>query len=174
MDVDEQRLLNEPPAEYVTRLAALKARALWDRLGPSERLPVLGADTTVTFCGECYGKPRDQSDGIAMLRQLSGRTHQVMTAVALCFARDEHTVCDVRLSVSQVTFGNLTEADCLAYWQSGEPRDKAGGYAVQGLAASFITRIEGSYSAIMGLPLAETAELLRAIGWSLQERTSDG
>lgn len=174
MDLDERQLADESPTAYVTRLAALKARSLWERLTPAERLPVLGADTTVTLDGRCLGKPRDQAEGVAMLQQLSGRTHHVLTGVALCFARGDSTVCEVRRSMSQVTFGALSAADCLAYWQTGEPRDKAGGYAVQGLAASFITRIEGSYSAIMGLPLAETAELLKAIGWSLQERTSDG
>lgn len=104
-----------------------------------------------------------------MLQRLSGVTHRVFTAVALCHAgQTSH-----RLSVSEVTFKTLSAEECNAYWNSGEPADKAGGYAVQGLAAAFITRIDGSFSGVMGLPLAETAELLQRVGWSLSN-AADG
>jgi septum formation protein len=164
VDLDESRLGSEKPADYVSRLAAAKARALWERLAPAERLPVLGSDTTVALGEEIFGKPHDQDEGIAMLQRLSGRTHQVFTAVALYSSQG----CDLRLSISDVTFGTLSAEECAAYWASGEPRGKAGGYAVQGRAAVFIKHIAGSYSGIMGLPLAETAELLKkAVGYRL-------
>jgi len=159
VDLDESRAGNETPAEYVSRLAAAKAQALWERLPAAERLPVLGADTTVALSDEIFGKPTDREDCVAILMRLSGRTHRVFTAVALRVA----TSCDVRLSTSEVTFGMLTPEQCATYWESGEPRGKAGAYAVQGLAAAFITRIAGSYSGIMGLPLFETAQLLKPV-----------
>lgn len=159
VDVDEQVLPGEPPGQYVTRLAIAKAEALWSRLNDDERHPVLGADTTVALGNEVLGKPADQADAAQMLRRLSGRTHQVYTAVALRYARG----CDSRLSVSDVTLRALDEAEIRDYWYSGEPADKAGGYAVQGAAALFIERIAGSYSGIVGLPLFETGELLRMI-----------
>jgi septum formation protein len=162
-EIDERLLPNETPQDYVTRLARTKAQVLWGALAPAERLPVLGADTTVTADGDILGKPRDRVDGIGMLSRLSGKTHQVFTAVALC--HDSHHA--VRLSRSEVTFRSLSNEEIAAYWDSGEPADKAGGYGVQGLAAIFIERISGSYSGIMGLPLFETAELLRLIGWRL-------
>jgi septum formation protein len=129
--------------------------------GPrSEALPVLAADTTVVLDDIIYGKPRDRSDGIAMLGELSGRTHEVLTAVALA---DERGVA-LRLSASAVRFRKLTLEECAAYWETGEPSDKAGGYAIQGFGAVFIESLNGSYSGVMGLPLFETAELLRAAG----------
>lgn len=164
VDLDERRLSGEPPTAYVDRLARAKATALWNRLPLEGRPPVLGADTTVALGEEIFGKPLDRDDGLRMLRRLSGRTHQVLTAVALHSDRG----CDARLSTSDVTFGMLSDAECAAYWNTGEPLDKAGGYAVQGSAAAFIVHISGSYSGIMGLPLAETAELLRkCLGWPL-------
>ncbi|MET0497104.1 MAG: Maf family protein [Steroidobacteraceae bacterium] len=166
VDVDE-RLLAETPPSYVTRLAKIKAQSLWDRLPAGERLPVLGSDTTVALGAgtdaEILGKPRDRSDGVRMLERLSAQTHQVLTAVALCHEGG----CDLRLSVSDVTFRALSASEIAAYWETGEPVDKAGGYAVQGLAAIFIERITGSYSGIMGLPLFETAELLQLAGWRM-------
>jgi septum formation protein len=143
-------------------LAQLKAEALWDQLPPESRLPVLGADTTVALGKLMLGKPANSVESRAMLEQLSGRTHQVFTAVAL---RSE-AGCEARVSVSNVTFRDLSPREMEAYAATPEPLDKAGGYAVQGLAAVFITRIAGSYSGIMGLPLSETAELLAAIGWA--------
>jgi septum formation protein len=166
MDIDETRRNGEAPAHYVSRLASEKAEALWQQLSVAERLPVLAADTAVVLGQHLFGKPRDQADGIAMLQKLSGQTHHVYTAVALRSDKG----CELRLSTSEVTFGKLSMDRCQAYWRTGEPIDKAGGYAVQGLAAMFITRIAGSYSGIMGLPLAETAELLgiglASNGWS--------
>jgi septum formation protein len=121
---------------------------------------VLAADTTVVLDNIIYGKPRDRDDGIAMLGRLSGRTHEVLTAVALAQSSD----VILRLSVSTVCFRGLTPQECAAYWDTGEPRDKAGGYAIQGAAAVFVESLSGSYSGVMGLPLFETAELLRAAG----------
>jgi septum formation protein len=157
VDIDEQSLPAESPRAYVARLARTKAQVLWDRLSNAERLPVLGADTTVALGVDMLGKPLDRSDGLAMLARLSGQTHQVYTAVALCRERG----CELRVSVSEVTFRRLRTEEIAAYWDTGEPADKAGGYAVQGLAAVFIERIAGSYSGIVGLPLFETAELLQ-------------
>jgi len=159
--IDESPSPGEAPADYVTRLARTKAEVAWSRLAEGERRPVLGADTTVAIDGVMLGKPGSATEGLGMLRQLSGKTHQVHTAVAL----RSPSGLDSRVSVSDVTFRQLEDQECRAYWESGEPLDKAGGYAVQGLAAVFITRIAGSYSGIMGLPLAETSELLIAIGW---------
>jgi len=168
-NLDESRLVNESPGDYVTRLAIAKAERIWNRLQGDEVRPVLGADTTVALGEEIFSKPRDREECIAMLQRLSGVTHQVFTAVALCHAgQTTH-----RLSISHVSFKSLSVAECNAYWNSGEPIDKAGGYAVQGLAASFISNINGSYSGVMGLPLAETAELLNRIGWSFAQ-AADG
>lgn len=163
-NIDETRQPNEAPSDYVVRLACAKAQRVWGRLEADEIRPVLGADTTVALGDEIFGKPHDRSDGIAMLQRLSGQTHQVYTAVALCNA----VSTEWRLSRSEVRFRELSPADCEHYWNSGEPQDKAGGYAVQGLAAAFIVEIKGSYSGVMGLPLAETAELLTRVGWSLK------
>ena len=158
VNVDESVAEAEAPEKYVTRLAALKADTLWHSLPEEQRLPVLGSDTSVVVDGSILGKPADEQDCLRMLQLLSGRTHQVHTAVAVRSAAGS----DVRLSVSDVTFRELTPAEMRAYWRSGEPADKAGGYAVQGLGAVFIRHIAGSYSGIMGLPLFETAELLTA------------
>jgi septum formation protein len=156
-DVDESPHPGERPVAYVQRVTAAKAAAGWDR---SDGLPVLAADTAVVLGEELFGKPRDQSDGLAMLAALSGRTHEVLTAVALRTAQGLTTA----LSVTRVTFRDIDALERQRYWASGEPLGKAGGYAVQGYAAAFITRIEGSYSGVMGLPLAETAALLSAAG----------
>jgi septum formation protein len=161
VDIDESRVGQESPQEYVCRLAAAKAQTLWERLSEDERLPVLGSDTTVALGDKIFGKPQNRDEGIAMLLQLAGRTHDVFTAVAMRSSRSSE--CDLRLSASKVTFGKLDAQECAAYWATGEPQGKAGGYAVQGRAAAFITHISGSYSGIMGLPLAETAELLRKV-----------
>lgn len=163
VDVDERLLAGETPVRYVERLATLKADVLWGKLPEAQRAPVLGADTTVVIDGQVLAKPDDEADGLRMLRLLSGRTHQVCTAAALRDASGART----RISVSEVRLRAVSEEECRAYWRSGEPADKAGGYAVQGLAAAFIEHIAGSYSGIMGLPLFETAELLRSIGWRI-------
>ena len=157
-DVDERALPGEPPAALVVRLACAKARA--GATGRPDARAVLGADTVVALDDRVFGKPRDADDGAAMLRALSARTHTVWSGVAVAHGGDiEHRLCE-----SQVRFRALSDAEIAAYWASGEPRDKAGAYAVQGLAAAFITRLEGSYSGVMGLPLYETSELLARVG----------
>jgi septum formation protein len=156
--VDETPLPREAPAEYVLRLALAKARA-GHALRPER--PVLGADTAVVVDDAILGKPADRADAIAMLGRLAGREHRVLTAVALVGEREE-----TRLSVSHVRFRPLAAGEAAAYWATGEPADKAGGYAVQGLGALFVESLSGSYSGVMGLPLFETGELLRRAGIS--------
>ena len=156
VNVNEAWHDGETPELYVLRLALDKARAGRVQIAAADPRPVLGADTAVVIDGQVLGKPRDREDGIAMLRRLSGATHHVYTGVALV-GDDEAT----RLSVSAVTFRALTLEECDRYWHTGEPADKAGGYAIQGRGAVFITRLEGSYSGVMGLPLFETAELIK-------------
>lgn len=155
--VDETLLPNESPPDYVARLARLKAATVLER---GEALPVLAADTTVVLEGSVYGKPADRADGLAMLAALAGRTHQVFTAVALA---TRHGVA-LRINCSSVTFRDIAVAEREAYWETGEPGDKAGGYAIQGYGAVFVAALSGSYSAVMGLPLLETAQLLRDAG----------
>lgn len=157
-EVDETPLPAEPPAAYVERLARAKAEAGLQAAG-GEGL-VLGADTTVVADGLILGKPRDRTEGLALLERLSGREHAVLSAVALAMAGRT----EARVQVSRVHFRATTAAEREAYWATGEPADKAGGYAVQGRAAVFIERLDGSYSGVMGLPLYETCELLRAFG----------
>jgi septum formation protein len=166
VDIDESHAAGETPAEYVVRLARTKADTLWQRLAPDERLPVLGSDTTVALGAQILGKPANRDEGVAMLRRLSGLTHHVHTGVALRSTQGLAT----RLSTSEVTFRVLSAAEAERYWETGEPADKAGGYAVQGRAAVFIERISGSYSGIVGLPLFETADLLRSLAWTGFER----
>jgi septum formation protein len=147
----------------VRRVTRLKAEAAWQRIVMRRglrRMPVLAADTTVELAGEILGKPVDRADAERILRTLSGTQHRVLTAVAVSFeGRFEMAV-----SESLVTFANLNEERIAAYVQSGEPFDKAGAYGIQGRAGAFIERIEGSYTGVMGLPLHETAELLRKFG----------
>ena len=163
-DTDEAHAPGESPADYVRRVAADKARAALVQ-GARGARAVLAADTAVVLGDEIFGKPAGVEDCVAMLGTLGGRTHEVLTAVALAWdGRIEG-----ELSVSRVTLRPIDERECREYWSTGEPRDKAGGYAVQGFAAVFIERIEGSYSGVMGLPLFETARLLARAGvhhWS--------
>lgn len=156
--VDEQPLPGELATDHVCRLALAKARAAAAQLAP--QVCVLGADTVVVLDGEIFGKPVDRDDAAAMLRRLSGRTHTVLSAVA----RMQGGAHIVHLSESQVTFRTLLPAEIAAYCDTGEPLDKAGAYAIQGLAAAFIRHLEGSYSGVMGLPLFETADLLAGAG----------
>lgn len=153
-DIDETARAGESPADYVARVALDKARAVHGS-GRSE-LPVLGADTAVVAQGRILGKPADYGHARAMLRQLSGCCHEVFSAVALVARREA-----VAVNRSRVWFRELTEAEIAAYWRSAEPRDKAGAYAIQGLGATFIERLDGSYSGVVGLPLYETARLLQ-------------
>lgn len=157
-DVDETARPGEAPAEYVIRLALSKARAGRAHCAPGTL--VLGSDTAVVADGRILGKPANRDEFRAMLGRLSGREHKVLTGVALAGEGLEES----RLSVSHVHFRDITPAEIEAYWASGEPADKAGGYAIQGLGAVFVERLEGSYSGVMGLPLFETAELLHRAG----------
>jgi septum formation protein len=159
-DIDETQLAAEPPETYVTRLARQKAQAALRDPRCRMPVPVVAADTTVVCAGEVLGKPATLDEARRMLLLLSGRTHQVFTAVAVA-QRDE---CEVVLVATQVRFRELSAAEIDAYWATGEPRDKAGAYGIQGLAAMFISRIDGSYSGVMGLPLFETLQLLRKFG----------
>jgi len=162
-DVDESPEDNEAPDDYVKRISRIKAAAGWDalRVRNLPAFPVLGADTTVTLDGKIIGKPRDREDATAILRQLSGRQHQVMSAVTVAFGERIET----RLSTTEVTFAVLSEDQIHRYLFTNESHDKAGSYGIQGIAAAFIKRIEGSYSGVMGLPLFETAELLLNFGY---------
>ncbi len=158
-DIDETPLPDESPGVYVLRMAQEKA-AMAVRQIAYRRLPqkpVLAADTTVVFDGQIVGKPDDAEHAARILRALSGREHQVLTAVALAL-RDQ---VETQISVSSVWFREISDADIRRYCSSGEPLDKAGAYGIQGRAGAFVTRITGSYSGIMGLPLAETVELLQ-------------
>jgi septum formation protein len=158
--VDETTLKDEAPLAYVSRVAAAKANAGWQARGEPGDAPVLAADTAVVLDASILGKPRDRGDALEMLGKLSGRSHEVLTAVALRTAAG----LDCRVSRSVVTFRGIDAAEASAYWDTGEPRDKAGAYAIQGRAAIFIADLRGSYSGVMGLPLFETAELLRTAG----------
>lgn len=168
VSVDETPLFQEAPFDYVARLALAKARsgkALLmqdehknaDDFFPIQTLPpILGADTCVVLDGKILGKPCNRDHGLAMMGGLSGREHRVLSAVALVA---NHEV--VRVQESRVSFRSLSLDECQAYWDTGEPLDKAGGYAIQGRAAAFISELCGSYSGVMGLPLFETTELLK-------------
>ena len=163
--VSEQYLSPETPSQYVQRLPLGKAQAGLLTLPEAKLRPVLGADTAVVVDGEILGKPENKAVALAMLAQLSGRSHQVLSALAVVgkdiLGQDR---AEVRMSESRVYFRVIEAADRLAYWHTGEPKDKAGGYGIQGLAALFVERIEGSYSGVMGLPLFETGELLKPFG----------
>ena len=150
----------EEAGAYVRRMAETKARAGRAALAPDDPRPVLGADTEVVVDGEILGKPGSRGDLQRMLGLLSGRAHRVLSAVAL----DDGRGVALASSETIVRMRELDEREILAYWASGEPGDKAGGYAIQGLAAAFVTAIEGSYTGVVGLPLCETAMLLRARG----------
>ncbi|MGG5871623.1 Maf family protein [Pseudomonas peli] len=154
--IDENALPGESPIAYVERLARAKAQAGLAALSDTADAVVLGADTAVVLNGRILGKPADRDDALATLSALSGRSHQVLTAVALV-SRER---LESRVVTSQVTFRALSQAEIEAYWASGEPQDKAGCYGIQGLAAVFVSQLQGSYSAVVGLPLCETAALL--------------
>ena len=166
--IDESVLPAEQPEQYVERLARAKAEAGLALLATAVDACVLGADTSVILDGQILGKPADRDEFLQMLGALSGREHQVLTAVALASREG----CQTRLVASQVGFRSITPAEMQAYWQTGEPADKAGGYAIQGLAAIFVQYIQGSYSAVVGLPLCETALLLAGCNipcWQLRD-----
>lgn len=167
VDVDEVAQPDEDAAALAQRLALDKARAGWNALLRSDSRAVLGADTLVLCEGRILGKPRTRDAGIQMLTELSDKAHEVLTAVALVDAQREQ----IELSRSQVRFRAITPNEAAAYWDSGEPADKAGGYAIQGLGAVFVAELVGSYSGVMGLPLFETARLLKEFGIEALETT---
>jgi septum formation protein len=161
-DIEEVRARDESPAEYVVRVARDKAQRVATQVRerglPAH--PVLGADTEVVLDAEVLGKPRDRAHGVAMLQRLQGRVHEVLSAVVVIDReRERHA-----LSHSRVRFAPMSVAEIERYWDSGEPLGKAGGYAIQGRGAAYIAALEGSYSGVMGLPLHETARLLREFG----------
>lgn len=156
--LDERRYAGESVEACVRRLAEQKARHVQRLTAATE--PVLGADTAVVLDEQMLGKPADRTEGLSMLERLSGRTHAVLSAVAVAAGAALYTA----LSRTEVRFRTLTLAERQAYWDSGEPRDKAGAYAIQGLGALFIEELRGSYSGVMGLPLFETASLLARVG----------
>ena len=155
-DVDEAPRPGQDPAEYAGAMALAKARAA----RPPQPLPVLGADTDVVVDGAILGKPRDRADALAMLARLANRTHEVYSAVAVV----RGARVEAALSVTRVSFGAIAPEEAGAYWDSGEPADKAGAYAIQGRGARFVREIHGSYSGVVGLPLHETLELLARFG----------
>ncbi|MBA1186935.1 Maf family protein [Stutzerimonas nitrititolerans] len=166
--LDETPLPAERPEAYVQRLAREKALAGRAAVG-DDSAAVLGADTTVVIDERILGKPADRAEGLLMLESLSDREHHVLTAVALA----TRGACEVRLVTSRVRFRRIERAEAEAYWASGEPCDKAGGYAIQGWGAVFVAELRGSYSAVVGLPLCETAQLLDQAGiarWVKEDR----
>lgn len=161
-DIDETPLANESPRDLVARLARRKASAVHARLRAESaglELPVLGADTIVVMDGDVLGKPRDRDEALGMLDRLSGSTHEVLTGVALV-----HDTVQVAVSRSQVRFRTIDAAEAEAYWATGEPCDKAGAYGIQGIGGIFVASLDGSYSGVMGLPVAETETLLLKAG----------
>ena len=157
-EVLEQPQPAQSPADYAVSMALAKART--GSTLAREPLPVLGADTDVVLDGEILGKPLNREHGLSLLARLSGRTHEVYSAVAMVLRDRTQTA----LSVTRVNFAVISPAMASAYWDTGEPVGKAGAYAIQGLGARFVKTIEGSYSGVMGLPLYETCELLKAFG----------
>jgi septum formation protein len=160
-EVDESSLQGESPHGLVRRLA--RAKAIEGQRQSGADLPALGADTIVVLEGLVFGKPLDMADGMRMLLELGGHTHHVLTAVALAMPGVTEVAADA-ISDTAVTMRAVTPAEAQAYWESGEPAGKAGGYAIQGLGARLISHIDGSYSGVMGLPLYETAQLLQSHG----------
>ncbi len=159
-EVDETPKPHESPTAHVMRLAKAKAQAA--RAALETDLPVLGADTAVIIDGQILGKPSTQDLAFSYLRRLSGRCHEVLSAVCLNLSHPPRNLA--ALSISRVYFRKLSEEEIYAYWHTGEPKDKAGAYAIQGIGAIFVERLEGSFSGVMGLPLYETACLLKEAG----------
>mgnify|MGYP000135573952 CR=1 FL=1 len=157
-DIDETSRVGESAEKLVKRLAQEKAEAIWNN--SDKTLPVLGADTLGQLDGQLLVKPEDYDDARRMLREMAGRQHEILSAVALY----SDSGCQVCLNRSHVWFRAIKDSEIEAYWAMGEPCDKAGAYAIQGYGAMFVERMEGSYSAVMGLPLFETATMLAAIG----------
>lgn len=164
VDIDETRYEGEPVADMVVRLAIAKAAAARENLDQS--LPIIGADTAVVIGDQVLGKPGSQDEAVQMLASLSGRSHTVLTGVALDYAGVVRTAT----SLTQVRFREISPDEAQSYWQSGEPLDKAGAYAVQGVAGIFVEELSGSYSGVVGLPVFETAALLADAGLEVLSR----
>jgi len=158
--IAESRQAGEAPEDLVLRLAQAKAERIWEDRAADEERAVLGADTAVVLGESILGKPEDPGDALSMLAELSGRTHQVVTGISVIGADG----CRSEISLSEVRFKETTEQERLAYVATGEPMDKAGGYAIQGMGAVFVEHLKGSYSSVVGLPLALTASMLSDIG----------
>lgn len=155
-DIDETPMSQESPVDYVQRMAQEKTQHVINSIAGSSMI-VLGADTSVVLGSKIYGKPKNQEDGMAMLAALSGKTHQVLTAIAM----GNKQRCLIKLSATDVKFRELDPKESMDYWNTGEPADKAGGYAIQGLGAVFVEKISGSFSGVVGLPIEQTAQLLK-------------
>lgn len=163
VDIDEIPYLLESPTDYVCRVTAEKAKVCFSEIG--DALPILAADTTVVINGKILGKPREQEHANSMLTLLSGNIHQVLTAISLiCLDKNGEKQHFQLLSTTDVCFRKIGSKEIAAYWETGEPEGKAGGYAIQGLASIFVKSINGSFSGVMGLPLFETAKLLSKQG----------
>lgn len=167
VDVDEQPHEGENPADYVARLAIEKAKTGWDQVSGGA-IPVVGADTCIVLNEQIIGKVDSRVQSRLLLKQFSAASHQVLTGIAMVGQKLEGNRAElkqlVRVNNSRVTFRTLTEEECERYWDTGEPTGKAGGYAIQGIAAAFINKLEGSYSGVMGLPLCELSELMSEFG----------
>lgn len=162
-DIDETVFVDEIAHDYVLRLAKQKAQHVFSSLSVAEQeySVVLGSDTSVVFDGKILGKPDSQEDCIETLSLLSGKQHQVLTAIALAHSAG----VTGQVVTTKVTFKKLSKAEIQAYWLTGEPQDKAGSYGIQGIAGQFVKSIDGSYSAVVGLPLYETAQILTNVGF---------
>lgn len=156
-EIDESQLAGENAEQYVQRLAQAKAQQGWKN-SPKDK-PVLGSDTIVVYQDRLLGKPTNQQDAVNTLTLLSGQQHQVITSVAICWQDRVETIT----VSSDVEFAPISESQAIEYWQTGEPQDKAGSYAIQGIGGQFVKRIQGSYSAIVGLPLYETKQLVEKV-----------
>ncbi len=172
-DIDETPIKDEAAEAYVLRMAKEKAMASLERYKQANNTVVqktvfIASDTSVVVEGEILGKPQDLAEAKTMLRKLSGRSHQVMTSICLCDQNLDQLVTEN--IVTQVSFRSISDVEIEQYWRTGEPVDKAGSYAIQGLGALFVTHMSGSYSAVVGLPLYETSQLLTQFGiQSLEE-----
>ncbi|MEW9797906.1 Maf family protein [Alteromonas sp. CYL-A6] len=160
VDIDESALPDESPFTQVERLAAQKAQAAFARLDNADDAVILASDTLIALDGVSLGKPVDEADSVRILSALSGRTHEVLTAISVKSTERQVTEC----ITTRVQFATLTEQQMAAYWATGEPQDKAGSYAIQGIGGQFVIAIDGSASAVVGLPLYETVQLLSAFG----------
>lgn len=163
-NIDETPFSSETPTSLVERLARQKAESVWLTL--EQKLPVIGSDTIGLLHDKILLKPKSKMQFIAMMQSMSGAVHQVLTSVAVCHDGKCESVC----VITDVEFKPLSMADILWYWDTDEPKDKAGGYAIQGLGGQFVKQIKGSYSAVVGLPLFETTELLKKMDVALYER----